>query len=135
MRLEHVPPQVADLIQRRGFFGYKRPAPAKVVAQAIHAFNPENHLDAYVVVCLRSASGRAKLRLSQDSKQGRGREAPPEPRSETREDEAPPEPRFKIENTMLRILHSGPCPGDRKRYLSNRSISGSIFKASLQAAG
>lgn len=38
--LEHVPAQVAELIQRRGFFGYKRPAPAKIVAQAIHAFNP-----------------------------------------------------------------------------------------------
>ncbi len=26
--LEHVPPEVAEAIQRRGFFGYKRPKPS-----------------------------------------------------------------------------------------------------------
>jgi hypothetical protein len=27
---ERVPPEVAEVIRRRGFFGYKRPAPAAV---------------------------------------------------------------------------------------------------------
>ena len=32
---EHVPPQVAELIQQRGFFGFCRPAPAKATVPAV----------------------------------------------------------------------------------------------------